>query len=320
MSLTDEQIQALPSGLRTKYSAMLEQRAGDVAETPAAEAAAAATQDPSQTAENTATVAAPAEAAPEEIRAPADDGYRHKYDVLEGKYRAEVPRLHARIRDLEGECVRLSDALSAATARPAEPAPAAPAETSASNIDAEAAEYGFDAETVKMLRKLARAEVADDLKRVDNIERTATEIATERKAAAIQKHVDALTAAVPDWSALWADEDGFQPWLTATGRRDPLLAADAAHNVSVMSDIFAAYKREHQQATPDTKPAASADLARHVEPDRGRATKLPGEKPTMKRADMDRLRHDQIAGRISFDEFTKQIRAFAEAERDGRLM
>lgn len=99
--------------------------------TPAAPASAPA---PAQTPEPAPTTAP--QPPPTPAPAPVEDPWKHRFETLQGKYQAEVPRLHAEIRQLRSDIETLRTA-----PRPQPPAPVTPIEETA-DFKALVEEYG----------------------------------------------------------------------------------------------------------------------------------------------------------------------------------
>lgn len=127
-----------------------------------------------------------------------EETYRKRFESLQGKYNAEVPRLHGELKQLK-EMVfqRLGD-----VTKPAEPKPEAKANPYQEKIDKYREEYGDD--LLEMARTLARIEVeerlGDKLKPVQ--EQVASVEETQIKAAQsnFMGHLD--TNVKGDWKTL----------------------------------------------------------------------------------------------------------------------
>ncbi|HNE02137.1 MAG TPA: hypothetical protein PLQ18_10550, partial [Plasticicumulans sp.] len=91
MELTEAEIAMLPLVVRQQYEA-------DLAASRRAADEQAAKQPETDRPEEIAPEN-PAPAAP----VASDDGLRHRFDVLQGKYNAEVPRLHDELRATRSE-------------------------------------------------------------------------------------------------------------------------------------------------------------------------------------------------------------------------
>ena len=300
MELTEAEIAMLPLVVRQQYEA-------DLAASRRAADEQAAKQPETDRPEEIAPEN-PAPAAP----VASDDGLRHRFDVLQGKYNAEVPRLHDELRATRSENERLRAEL-AAMSRPEQTAPQQPA-----NVVAGGEEYGFGEGEAKWIADVARSALQDD---IAALKQSAQAMEEQRAQAAAERFYADLDKAAPGWRETWQDA-GFASWLDDNGVRQPLQAvvdANDARGIAFYINTYRSYRQQQKAATP-ARPAAADRLAGMVEPERGRAAELPAAKPMLRREDLHRLSMDFGGGRITKAEFDKQIVPFEAAEREGRLI
>lgn len=295
MELTEAEIAALPPAVRRQYEAML------ASQQPADEQTAK--QPEADPPEEIATEN-PAPAAP----VANDGGWQHRFEVLQGKYNAEVPRLHDELRAMRSENERLRAEL-AAMSRPEQPAPHQPA-----NVVAGGEEYGFGEGEAKWIADVARSALQDD---IAALKQSAQAMEAQRAQAAAERFYADLDKAAPGWRETWQDA-GFASWLDDNGVRQPLQAVVDANDARGIAFYINTY-RQQKAATP-AKPAAADRLAGMVEPERGRAAELPAAKPMLRRADAQKLGSDFAKGRITEREFNERIAVFEVAEKEGRLI
>lgn len=151
----------------------------------------------------------------------AEEKWEQKYKTLKGMYDAEVPRLHADLRDLKAQV----DALrKAAETKPVEPAKPAVAEKLVTDADVEA----FGSDLIEVQRKVAREVAAEfrgelDAMRAENekLREQLTNTGTQVSEASFEQR---LYRMVPDFEAVNADPK----WIAWLNEVDPLLRAPRA--------------------------------------------------------------------------------------------
>jgi hypothetical protein len=151
----------------------------------------------------------------------AEEKWEQKYKTLKGMYDAEVPRLHADLRDLKAQV----DALrKAAETKPVEPAKPAVAEKLVTDADVEA----FGSDLIEVQRKVAREVAAEfrgelDAMRAENekLREQLTNTGTQVSEASFEQR---LYRMVPDFETVNADPK----WIAWLNEVDPLLRAPRA--------------------------------------------------------------------------------------------
>lgn len=216
--------------------------------------------------------AAPPSAAPP-AAPPADDSWQHKYNVLQGKYNAEVPRLQKQLNEtgdlLKEMRQRLSntETMVAATRLAAQPpAPPAPPPPSEDLTAEEVGAYGDD--LVNAMRRIARVEagrivpaaVAPVVDRVAKVEQGTSQVQQTVSRSSQQETLRLLAAAVPTWAELDKDQ-GFLAWLDVVDpfaglKRGALLRqAFAANDATRVIAFFQGYQKENAAVVPETPPS-----------------------------------------------------------------
>lgn len=245
--------------------------------TPPADPVPPAPADPQPDLQNTPP------AAPEPV--PTVPPVDNRYEVLKGKYNAEVPRLHeennrlAKLMEVqEAELQRLRQAAQ----RP--PEPPAPLVTTKDSDD-------FGADMVDMVHRVAldtitkalipriNAEVAEIKAKIATIETGMVNVAQKQNMTAEDRFYEELTRQVSDWQEVNVNPQ----WLAWLGTFDDMLggtrqqALDAAAselNVKRTVAIFNQFKKEHQVAAPQAATPPAPRPAQQVSPPRG-ATAAP---------------------------------------------
>jgi hypothetical protein len=148
----------------------------------------------------------------------ADEKWEQKYKTLKGMYDAEVPRLHADLRDLKAQVDSLR---KAAETKPVEPVKPAAAEKLVTDADVEA----FGSDLIEVQRKVAREVAAEfrgelDAMRAENekLREQLTSTGTQVSEASFEQR---LYRMVPDFEAVNADPK----WIAWLNEVDPLLRA-----------------------------------------------------------------------------------------------
>lgn len=250
-----------------------------------AEATAAAVAPPATPSEPQPP-AEPATPEPVAPAAPAVDpeleALKQRFASLEGKYRAEVPRLQAANKDLQ---TRLDAAHAALEAVRTPTPPAAPQAPLVTEKDTET----FGADLIDLISRKAeelwapreaafKAENEMLRRKISEFESSVTTVVKSQEVSAHEIYISKLTAAVPDWEAINVDP-GFLAWL---GEADPMSGltrqqyidnAYRAGDVERTAVIFNAWKTKVAAAQPPpTTPASKTEIQRQVEPGKSKSS------------------------------------------------
>lgn len=205
----------------------------------------------------------------------AEETWQQKYKTLKGMYDAEVPRLHADLRDLKAQVDNLR---KASETKPVEPAKPKTAEKLVTDADVEA----FGSDLIEVQRKVAREVAAEfrgelDAMRAENekLREQLTSTGTQVSEASFEQR---LYRMVPDFEAVNADPK----WIAWLNEVDPLLRAPRS---SVAQQAFnrgdaegvAHYVSMFKQSVKPVEPAAdkTEELERQLQPNRGAASTPP---------------------------------------------
>jgi hypothetical protein len=221
----------------------------------------------------------------------AEEKWEQKYKTLKGMYDAEVPRLHADLRDLKAQVDSLR---KASETKPVEPAKPKAVEKLVTDADVEA----FGQDLIEVQRKVAR-EVASEFRgeldamRAENekLREQLTSTGTQVSEASFEQR---LYRMVPDFEAVNADPK----WIAWLNEVDPLLRAPRS---SVAQQAFnrgdaegvAHYVAMFKQtiAPVEQKADKTEELERQLQPNRG-ATSAPTASPKGKvytNADIEKM-------------------------------
>jgi hypothetical protein len=204
----------------------------------------------------------------------ADEKWEQKYKTLKGMYDAEVPRLHADMRDLKAQMDSLR---KAAETKPVEQAKPKTAEKLVTDADVEA----FGSDLIEVQRKVAREVAAEfrgelDTMRAENekLREQLTSTGTQVSEASFEQR---LYRMVPDFEAVNVDPK----WIAWLNEVDPLLRAPRA---SVAQQAFnrgdaegvAHYVSLFRQGSKSVEPTADKtnELELQIQPNRS-ATSTP---------------------------------------------
>ena len=197
---------------------------------------------------------------------PVPDEWKQKYQVLMGKYNAEVPRLAEAVRQANDTIARLSAQIgSQQQQKEQEQQQVIDPGAIFSQEELQAyEEEGLDTDTLKALIKINQklsAKKPDDAlsSRLQNIEQT-------QRATVEDQFWSKLDAAVPDWRSINGDPDNNTPgqnewaeWLqgvdplTGYQRNQILRYHQGRLDSAAVARMFAEYKRQHSQLFGQTR-------------------------------------------------------------------
>ncbi len=204
----------------------------------------------------------------------AEEKWEQKYKTLKGMYDAEVPRLHADLRDLKAQVDSLR---KASETKPVEPAKPKAAEKLVTDADVEA----FGSDLIEVQRKVAREVAAEfrgelDAMRAENekLREQLTSTGTQVSEASFEQR---LYRMVPDFEAVNADPK----WIAWLNEVDPLLraarstVAQQAFNRGDAEGV-AHYVAMFKKSVAPVEPTAdkTEELERQIQPNRS-ATSTP---------------------------------------------
>lgn len=209
----------------------------------------------------------PADTSPTDVE---DESYAQKYKTLQGKYDAEVPRLHQQVRDMTEATKQLQAELKALKAEPTKPK-----EKVSLVTDEDRAEFGE--ELLDVQRRIAR-EVSQEYE--DRFEQQESVIkALEEKLAQTGNQIgevgfsQRLAQLVPDFAEIDKDER----WMGWLNEHDPMLrgprrsqaqAAFDAGDAEAVAHYVSLWKETLTEPSEPAKPEVQAELEKQVAPSR----------------------------------------------------
>ena len=256
----------------------------------------------------------------------SEETWQAKFYALKGKYDAEVPRLHAEMREMNQQVQALMTEAAVAKAQPKPDA--APAKTLITEQDKEA----FGSDLLDLIdrateQKLAgsrdleaqlRAEINELKGKLGNV--------TERQVVSDKDRYEAsLSAQVPDWEAMNVDQ-GFLTWLAEVDpvygmpRQYALTNAYESLDANRTATIFKQYKAT---IAPTQRQQPNRELQRQVAPTRSHTSSAPATSAAEKRIysaqDIDTFYSDWRRGMVDENEAVKIERDIHAAINEGRI-
>lgn len=300
-----------------------------VEEAEAIEAAIAAEQAARETPTDTQPVEAPVEApvaetVPEpQVKALPDaeeETWHSRFNTLQGKFNAEVPRLYEQLRESNKAIADLRAELDRKNQQP-EPVQVAQTVTSED-------EEAFGSDLIAVMKKVAKQEAAEAAKQAEALTRTVDRkvdaVLKDQEVTAGEKFMGAIAKAVPDWEVVNADPK----WLDWLGEYSPETGAprqaalDAATDSLDSNRAIALFKlfKSLQPAPVAAPDKTQQELQSQVAPAK---TAAPTSNPSPDRiwtgADYERAYDVRLINTMSESEVT-ELQAEAErAYNEGRI-
>lgn len=223
--------------------------------------------DPKTEAVANPDTAKPADTVPTDVE---EETFAQKYKTLQGKYDAEVPRLHQQIRDLNAKLQELEKAQ-----KKPESEPTKPKEKVSYVTDADRAEFGE--ELIDVQRRVAR-EVAEEYQeqiaaQAKVIKELEAKIANTGSQIGQMSFAQRLTQLVPDFEQVDRDER----WVAWLNEHDPMLRAPRRTQAKAAfdagdADAVAHYVNLWKASIADTQEPVKArrqsELEKQVAPNR----------------------------------------------------
>jgi len=272
---------------------------------------------------DTEATAAPAPVETPETDTTSEEKWEHKYRRLQGKYDAEVPRLHNQVKELSIQLHQMRQEMSAQEQQAAQRQ-----QEQAQRLvtDEEIEEHGQ--EYVDLYRRIAREEFQKDLASLKQeneqlkqyIQQTGSQIGSlsfEQK----------LAQLVPDFGAInndpkWVEWlDTYDPMLRSK-RRDVAQAAMNSGDAEAVAHYVKLFRGE--SAPEQTKSASrQAEINRQVQPDRASAPTVQSSKTgkTYSQSDLGKMfrRVAVLGSQGKHDEARKLEMEIDSAFQDGRV-
>lgn len=265
----------------------------------------------------------PAEPAAKQKSADSPEKWEQRYRRLQGKYDAEVPRLHQQLKEVSVELHTLRQQLSEAQQAQQK---AQEQQTQRLVTDDEIEEHGK--EYVDLYRRIAREEFQKDLSALQQenanlrqqLEQTGSQIGT-------LSFDQRLLQMVPDFYEINDSPDWIE-WLDTVDpvirgpRRMLAQAAFARGDADAVAHYVNLFKQSKGDATPAAKNKQS-EIARQVQPDRSAPAASPVQKQgkAYSSGDVDKMfrRVATLSSQGKLEEARKLELEIDAAFRDGRV-
>jgi hypothetical protein len=271
------------------------------------------------------------------------DDWEAKYRTLQGKYDAEVPRLHQDVRQLNAQLGSMQQLLASLNSQPnvqAQSHPQQPAQPSAPKLvsDKDIQDYGAD--TIDLVRRVVREEVAPVLGQVrEQLNQFGARFNTQVQNVAARQNLTAdemffarLDQMLPDWKVVNGDTK-FHAWLSEidpmTGIARQVYLDDARRSLDVMRviNIFNQYKSATPRSEPAStpKPNPASELEKQIAPGRSRSDAAPVTSTAQKRsytpAEISQFYDDVLRGKYKTrkQEMEQIERDIFAAQRENRI-
>lgn len=256
----------------------------------------------------------------------AEETWQQKYKTLKGMYDAEVPRLHAELRELKATVESLR---KAAETKPAEPAK--PAEPTKLVTDADVEAFGQD--LIEVQRKVAREVAAEfraelDALKAENADLRQQVGATTTRGAEVSFEMR-LHRLVPDFEAVNTDPK----WIAWLNEIDPMLRgprklaaqdAFAAGDAEGVAHYVKLFKETLAPAAVEPTNQKAEELERQIQPTRNSAASAQVPSPKGRiytNADVNKMFQQAInlSNRGQFDEAKRLEAEIDAAYMEGRV-
>jgi hypothetical protein len=253
--------------------------------------------------------------------------WENKYHTLKGMYDAEVPRLHAEMREMKAQMQQLMAEKAAVEAKAAK-APE-PQRTLITEQDKEA----FGPDLIDLIERATESKISDFREReeqlVSEIKQLKSQLGnvSERQVVSDKdRFLMSLTNKAPYWEQLNTDP-GFLEWLQQVDpvyglpRQVALQNAYEVFDADRVSTIFKTYYDATQPKQPQQQPRQ--ELQRQVAPTRSRASTPPaadaGNQRIFNQQEIEQFYNDWRRGYIENDEAVRMEKEIHAAIQQGRI-
>lgn len=253
-----------------------------------------------------------------------EEKWEVKYKRLQGKFDAEVPRLHRENKDLRQIIEHLQQQVAQLQAAPPAPAPKAEGKTQPAPLVTPEDIDTYGEELIDLQRRIAREGYAEFQAAIDALRQEKTELQARLDALAGNSFETKLRTVVPDFDAINADPR----WIAWLDEVDPMLRAPrriAAQTAFDQQDADAVkhYVELFKRSTGDaTQTQRQAELRKQVQPARTGASSASGQQPkfyTAAEADAVWSTIQRLQARGQDDQARELEREISQAYTEGRV-
>lgn len=252
-----------------------------------------------------------------------EEPWEARFRTLEGKYKAEVPRLNQQLKEAKGVIAELQSEVSKVNA-----APQAPAQTE--SLVTSEDEEAFGTDLIAVMKKVVKQETAEVVRqteaRVKAVAQKVDSVVDVQAETANDKFFGAIEKAVPDWEAINSD-NGWLEWLgeyspeTGAPRQAALDAASQALDSTRTIALFNLYKSTKPVVTPSPAADKSAlELQSQVAPAKAAASAaLPVTDKIWSGDEYERAFDVRLTQTMTEEEVTQVQNEAERAYQEGRI-
>ena len=255
-----------------------------------------------------------------------EETWERKYLTLKGMYDAEVPRLHAQMRELNGQVQSLI--AENATAR-AQQTVAQP--SSSKTLITEQDKEAFGSDLLDLIDRASEQKVAEFrnhnsqlMGEIKELKGKLGDVSERQGVSDKDRFIAKLAAQVPNWETLNVDQ-GFLAWLAEVDPIYGLPRQVALSNAYESSDAdrTAIIFKQYQGMLAPTQQRPSQQLQSQVAPTRSRASSAPatsaGDKPIYSQDQIANFYNEWIKGHIDPAEAERIEKDINAAYSEGRI-
>tara|TARA_B100001093_G_scaffold511232_1_gene578673 strand:+ start:532 stop:1446 length:915 start_codon:yes stop_codon:yes gene_type:complete len=234
--------------------------------------------------------------------------WEHKFKVIDGKYRAEVPLLAGQIRELKAQIDTIKNT------------PEKEVEKVESNVKPEEVEeYGEN--YVDFVKRSAMDVVGDSKNKINELEKTVSDLQQQQQTSSRQKFLSELEQLCPTYQDL-NSSDGFISWLrevdpfTGLDRKTIFEDADVKNDSMRIANMFNAYLQQHVKQEPSSQPVP---LAEQVTPKTTKRTPVPQGKKLWTKREIIQFYDNSRRGKYSPEKLLELEKDIFQAQSEGRV-
>ena len=248
-----------------------------------------------------------------------EEKWEHKYRRLQGKYDAEVPRLHQQVKELQAALQQMQHQVQQA---PPPPPPETPAEPERYVSDEDVANYGED--FVDIQRRITLDATRELRKQVEELKAQLAQQGSQVQSVSFEAR---LLKAVPDFEQINADP----AWIEWLNEVDPLIRgprravaqqAYANGDVEAVKSYVDLWRKSQAPAQPAPTVSRQQELQRQVQPSRATASApASGAKKTYTLGEAEALfnRIQSLTAQGRIDEAKRLDAEISAAYAEGRI-
>ena len=255
-----------------------------------------------------------------------EETWERKYLTLKGMYDAEVPRLHAQMRELNGQVQNLIAENATAKAQQFAPQP-----TSSKTLITEQDKEAFGSDLLDLIDRASEQKVAEFrnhnsqlMGEIKELKGKLGDVSERQGVSDKDRFIAKLAAQVPNWETLNVDQ-GFLAWLAEVDPIYGLPRQVALSNAYESSDAdrTAIIFKQYQGMLAPTQQRPSQQLQSQVAPTRSRASSAPatsaGDKPIYSQDQIANFYNEWIKGHIDPAEAERIEKDINAAYSEGRI-